>query len=119
MIVDGKKLKKYRLEKELTQKQLGEMIGVSRECISGWEQEKKLPYKDDLKKLASVFDVSINDLVEEDIGYNFEKYKRENGYNNWIFIAEYSNHILFYNKKGKYRESFIKKNNYAEEPYAK
>ena len=38
----GSKIKAARLEKKLTQEQVAELLGVSRQTISNWENEKSL-----------------------------------------------------------------------------
>ena len=39
----GSKIKSARLEKKLTQEQVAELLGVSRQTISNWENEKSDP----------------------------------------------------------------------------
>lgn len=58
----GTKLKNLRKEKRLTQKQLGEMIGVAHNTISSYESGTNEPEQDILFKLADVLQVSINDF---------------------------------------------------------
>ena len=58
----GTKLKKLRKEKRLTQKQLGEMIGVAHNTISSYESGTNEPEQDILFKLADILQVSINDF---------------------------------------------------------
>ena len=39
----GCKIKAARIEKKLTQEQVAELLGVSRQTISNWENEKSYP----------------------------------------------------------------------------
>ena len=39
----GSKIKAARIEKNLTQEQVAELLGVSRQTISNWENEKSYP----------------------------------------------------------------------------
>ena len=39
----GSKIKAARLEKKLTQEQVAEILGVSRQTIPNWENEKSYP----------------------------------------------------------------------------
>ena len=48
----GSKIKSARLEKKLTQEQVAELLGVSRQTISNWENEKS--YSSPLHKLQSL-----------------------------------------------------------------
>ena len=39
----GSKIKAARLKKKMTQEQVAELLGVSRQTISNWENEKSYP----------------------------------------------------------------------------
>lgn len=58
----GNKIRYYRKEKEWTQKQLGDKLGVKDNTISGWENGKSEPLQDQLFMMAQLFGISINDL---------------------------------------------------------
>ena len=58
------KIKKLRIQKGLTQKQLGEEIGVSKQAISNWERGKNSTDIDTLRLLAKFFEVSVEELIE-------------------------------------------------------
>ena len=59
----GKRLRAVRKELGLTQKQLGEKIGVGRTTISEYESGKIVPRQDGLIKLAEVLKVSVDFLT--------------------------------------------------------
>lgn len=63
----------------LTQEELAEKIGVSKSAIAKWETDGGLPDRDNLKKIADVMSVSVDDLhsVIENSGRN----KKENEIN--------------------------------------
>ena len=56
------KIKEYRKDKGLTQKELGEIVGVKHNTISGYENCTTEPEQNILFKIASALNVSINDL---------------------------------------------------------
>ncbi len=58
-------LKSLRLEKGLTQDELGEMVFVSRQAVSRWENGETIPGVDTLKELSRVYGVTINKLLGE------------------------------------------------------
>lgn len=62
----GNKLKELRLQAGLTQKQLADLIGVTKSVISFYERQERTPSPDVLKKLASVFHVSTDFLLDID-----------------------------------------------------
>src|SRR6056297_3760304 len=57
------RLKKLRKEKQLYQKDLADVVGVSDGAIGMYETGKRTPDKDILVKLASYFDVSLDYLL--------------------------------------------------------
>ncbi len=69
-----------RKEKELTQKQLAQMINVSDKAVSRWETGKGYPDVNSLVALSEVFEVSVNEILSgERITYeNIPKIADEN-----------------------------------------
>lgn len=70
--VVGSKIKKLRLEKHMSQKELSERletyaIYVCRGSISRIERHERTVTDYELKALAKVFEVSIHELFEEDV----------------------------------------------------
>ncbi|MBL4933022.1 helix-turn-helix domain-containing protein [Clostridium paridis] len=59
----GKRLKQLRLNKELTQAQLGKIFNVTNVGVAKWESDDRFPDKGMLIKLADYFDVSIDYLL--------------------------------------------------------
>ena len=59
----GKNLQKLRKQKNLTQEALAERIGVARQTIAKWETEESAPDLNMAGRLAAVFDVGLDDLV--------------------------------------------------------
>lgn len=64
MIV-GQKIKKLRLEKNITQETLANHLGVTPQAVSKWEQEAALPDISLLIPLADFFDISVDSLLRE------------------------------------------------------
>ncbi len=56
----GEKLKQLRLEKNLTQKQLADRLGVAISAISSYESKTRCPTFDSLLKNAPIFIYSNN-----------------------------------------------------------
>ena len=57
------RIKELRLQKRLTQEELGNAIGVRKSSISRYEQEKMFPTPEMLRRLADYFNVSIDYLL--------------------------------------------------------
>jgi transcriptional regulator with XRE-family HTH domain len=58
-------LKEIRLNKGLTQQQLADNIGVSRQQIVKWESGERNPKLSALKKLAKVLECDLMELIKE------------------------------------------------------
>mgnify|MGYP002516472834 CR=1 FL=1 len=61
----GKNLKNLRLSEGLSQRALGERLGVCNQTVSFWESGSREPDLDILVKLAEVFNVSVDLLLCE------------------------------------------------------
>ena len=59
----GKFIHDLRKEKELTQKQLAELVGVSDKTISKWETGRGIPDTAIMNELCQVLGISINELL--------------------------------------------------------
>ena len=59
----GHKIKELRETAGLSQEQLAEKIGVSRQAISKWEGGLSTPELDKLKALSECFQISIDELT--------------------------------------------------------
>ncbi len=61
----SKNLKKLRLEKNLTQEQVAEALGVSAQTVSRWECDATLPDVMRLPEIAQLYCVTVDDLYKE------------------------------------------------------
>ena len=59
----GEKLKSLRIEKNLTQKQVDDRIGLAISAVSSYESGTRYPSYDVLVKLARIFHVSTDYLL--------------------------------------------------------
>ncbi|MEK3833349.1 helix-turn-helix domain-containing protein [Paenibacillus sp. FSL R7-0128] len=59
----SERIKKLRIQNNLTQLQLGDAIGVSKVSISGYESQKRIPDVNTLIRLADYFEVSMDFLI--------------------------------------------------------
>lgn len=61
----NEKLVKLRKENLLSQEELAEKLGVTRQTISKWELEQTTPDMDKLTQIAKLFNVSVDELLNE------------------------------------------------------
>ena len=69
----GEKIKQYRIKEGLSQEQLAEKIGVSRQAITKWETKRGLPDVEDMIILAELFKLTLDELVLEEVRKQEEK----------------------------------------------
>lgn len=63
----GKFISKIRKEKNITQSELAEKLGISDRAISKWENGICLPDASNMPLLCEILDISINDLFSGEI----------------------------------------------------
>ena len=63
----GDKLKQYRVAQGLSQEQLAEKIGVSRQAITKWETKRGLPDVENMIILAELFKLTLDELVLSEV----------------------------------------------------
>lgn len=63
----GWNVRYLRKERSLTQKNLGVLLGVHESTISNWETHKIIPYSSTLSNIANLFEVTVDELMFEDI----------------------------------------------------
>jgi DNA-binding XRE family transcriptional regulator len=61
----GETLKKYRMERNMTQEFVAEALGVSRQAVSKWENGAADPSTANLLALAKLFGVPAEELLRE------------------------------------------------------
>ena len=73
----GKQIRKYRTERKLSQDDLADMVYVTRQTISNWENDRNYPDIRSLVLLSSVFGVSLDILVKGDLEQMKDEIKAE------------------------------------------
>ena len=56
----GATIKKLRRERDITQEQLAEFLGISSKAVSQWERDKTLPDISQLPLLANIFNLRVD-----------------------------------------------------------
>ncbi len=63
----GNKIIELRKSRNLSQEQLADLLNVSRQTISRWEQDTVFPTLENCIELCRIFDININNLLEGEI----------------------------------------------------
>lgn len=70
----GKFIAKCRKDKNITQEQLAEKLGVSYKSVSRWENGKNMPDYSILKELCNILDIDVNEFLS---GEKIEKNEKQ------------------------------------------
>ncbi len=62
------KIKYTRIKKEMTQLQLANHLNIVRQTVSKWEKGLSVPDADMLVKIAELFDISVSELLDINVG---------------------------------------------------
>ena len=63
----GDKLIELRKKNGLSQEELAEKLGVSRQSVSKWESNNTYPETDKIVQIANLFDCSMDDLINDKV----------------------------------------------------
>ena len=62
----GNKIYELRKKKNLTQEDLAILLDISDKAVYKWENGTSKPTIENLKKLSDIFDISLDDLIEDE-----------------------------------------------------
>lgn len=96
----GKNIKKAREEKGLTQEAMAEMLSVTRQAVSNWENEKTQPDVETLDRIAQTLGVDIERLIYgNERKYTIEKhYHTEKSVTNGVTFGAVLAMVISYTK---------------------
>lgn len=78
------KLQKLRKEKGYSQEELADLLDVSRQSVSKWESGTTYPEMDKLLSLCKIFNISLDDLTNDEISTESIKEKNKNNFSNLV-----------------------------------
>ena len=69
----GERIYKLRNKFKISQSELGSMVGVSNKAVSKWETGASKPSINVINKLATIFRVSVDELLNDEIEHQITK----------------------------------------------
>lgn len=64
----AEKLKSIRKQTGMSQEQLAEKLGVSRQAVTKWETDAGIPDIENIMAISALFDISIDELLSNEKG---------------------------------------------------
>ena len=77
-------LRRIRKENNLSQEQLADKLGVSRQSVSKWESQQAYPEMDKVIQLCNMFNLNIDELLNKDIKEVREEKESKNRVNKYL-----------------------------------
>lgn len=77
-------LKTIRKENNLSQEQLAEQLGVSRQAVSKWESDQSYPEMDKVLLICKLYGYGIDELMNENVAVVKEEKQSRNNINKYI-----------------------------------
>lgn len=84
----NEKLKELRIQKNLTQDDVANHLHISRQSVSKWEQGINEPDIQTLKQLCLLFEVTIDELIDDDKEVVLSKEEKRSRVSKTLFIAQ-------------------------------
>lgn len=85
------KLVKLRKQLGLSQEELAEQIGVSRQAVSKWERSESSPDTDNLIALSKIYKISIDEMLDYDVDTTFTDKDQNNNSDNYTYSDDVEN----------------------------
>lgn len=77
-------LKKIRKDNNLSQEQLAEKLGVSRQSVSKWESNQAYPEMDKVLQICQMFNLNVDELLNKNIKEVREKKESKSNINKYL-----------------------------------
>lgn len=73
MVKIGRNIARLRKEKGMTQMEMADRMGISYQAVSNWERGETMPDISKLPELADIFEVSIDQILDNQKGRTSSK----------------------------------------------
>ena len=94
----GSRIQELRIFNGLTQEQLAEKLGVSRQSVSKWEMEQSLPEIDKVVLMSKLFSVGTNEILLEEADIKKLRPQEIHLGSVYLIARDFEKSITFYEK---------------------
>ena len=81
----GEKLKQARQRSELTQEEVVKKLGVTRQSLSNWENDRTYPDLASVVRLSNLYQIPLDDLLRDDMELRRQMEEQRKRCKMWIF----------------------------------
>ena len=78
------KLPKLRKQNNITQEQLADKMGVSRQAVSNWEQGISIPDMDKMIQLCNILNCTLEDLLDDGVIEDNKNQTKKNNFQDYF-----------------------------------
>ena len=103
----SKRIKELRLEKKFSQQELGDMIGITKVSICGYENGTRTPSLETFDILADILETSTDYLLGRTDKRNIETKQQDISIDDYSIIKKFRNHNHLYYKMIKDPRRYI------------
>lgn len=99
----GEQIRKYRKEAGLSQKELGQKLGVSQQHIAQYESGKRIPKLETINKIAGALNMGIDNIIKQsqdilnDLSSHPENWVQENPFTGELIPVKQVELLKHYN----------------------
>ena len=104
MTIIGQRIKELRNELDITQNKLADVLGVTQDSISLWENGKRVPDTQYIIVLAKFFDVTSDYILGLSDDFSGVKFGHEGKVQEWLDSDEHRVLLEYREKKVKKRQ---------------
>ncbi len=94
----GSRIQELRIFNGLTQEQMAEKLGVSRQSVSKWEMEQSLPEIDKVVLMSKLFSVGTNEILLEEADIKKLRPQEIHLGSVYLIARDFEKSITFYEK---------------------
>lgn len=92
----GNRIQKLRLRNGMTQEQLAENLGVSRQSVSKWEMDQATPDVEKVVLLSKLFSIGTNEILLEDADIKKLRPQEMHLGSIYLIVRDFEKSIRFY-----------------------
>jgi len=113
-VIIGRNIAKHRLMRGLSQEELGELLGVSRQSVSKWELDLAMPDAEKIIQLSKSWGITTDELLLDNPQGLLEPSKSMLNWGLYLIVKDFKKSIRFYEQLLQRRTTMLGHNRFAQ-----